>query len=113
MCIECYLALPGIKLKICIAESPMDAPLMAGLIGISHATDCPFLWLRHKKCSTCVFLFPGVTRSDPQRMSMFELCLRCLPGKRGLISATKVSVGFVLKWVSTIWDLPKSYIILS
>lgn len=32
---------------------------------------------------------------------MFELCLHCLARKRGLISATKVSVGFVLKWDST------------
>lgn len=66
-----------------------------------------------QKVYTRVFLFPGLTRSDPQRTPMSELCLRSLPRKRGLVSATKVSVGFVLKWVSTIWGLPKGYIILS
>lgn len=59
------------------------------------------------------FFQVSLTRSNPGRMSIFELCLHCLPGKRGLVSATKVLLGFVLKWVSTIWDLPKSYIILS
>lgn len=66
-CAEYYLALPGMKLKICRAESPMDAPLTTEWIGVSHATDCPFLWLQHKKCSTHVLLLPGLTHQVQPR----------------------------------------------
>ncbi|RLW04370.1 hypothetical protein DV515_00005789 [Chloebia gouldiae] len=54
----------------------------------------------------------GLTRSNPKEMSGFELCLHCLARKTGLISPQRsqcgcAEVGF------HIWDLPKSYIILS
>lgn len=84
MCAECYLALPEIKLKICRAESPMDEPLTAGLIGVSHATDCPFLWLRHKKriiVSSFFQVSPGLThRGHPCLSCVCALC----PGREDL-----------------------------
>lgn len=102
------LALPGIKLKICRAESPVYGPLMVGLIGVSDA-GCPFIWLRQQKAKLPhFFLFPGLTRSQPKEMNMFELCLHHLARKRGLISATKVSVWFVLKWDPTSGIYPRA-----
>lgn len=51
---------------------------------------------------------PGLTRSKPKEMSTFELRLHCLARKRGLISATKVSVWFLLKWDPTSGIYPRA-----
>lgn len=69
---------------------------MVGLIGVSWAQIVLFYGWGTKCCNASFFLFPGLTRSIPKEMSVFEMCLHCLARKRGLISVTKVSVWFVL-----------------
>lgn len=105
--------LTGDQTEICRAESPVHGPLMVGLTGVSHAQIVLFYGWGRKSFSAHFFLFPGLTRSNPKARSRFQLCLHCLARKRGLISATKDLSVVCAEVGSHIWDLPKSYIILS